>query len=59
MVADALSRVFEGKFCESLEITCATLLDSLPLSIHLLKNTRQVIRSVTILNRKYQQVKLG
>ena len=31
VVADASSRVFEGTFCESPEITCAALIESLPL----------------------------
>ena len=30
-VADALSRIFEGKICEGPELTCASLLESLPL----------------------------
>jgi len=31
VVADALSRIFEGKSCENPEVMCATLLESLPL----------------------------
>ena len=31
VVADALSRVFEGKSCENPELTCAVLMESLPL----------------------------
>jgi len=31
VVADALSRIFEGKSCKTPEVMCATLLESLPL----------------------------